>query len=213
MKNKAAFVLLAGGKSERMGFPKGLLVYNQTVWILEQLNRIPNTFIGTVYIGLGHCYEDYFCVVPWFEEAQHRFVKYNDLKIKVVVNNSPEYGSFSTLQAVLSQIPKKKTVLIQPIDVPLLNTTELEEILSTDNAIVQPQYEGEGGYPIQVLPKFWNPLLKLDITHENSKLDFQIKKKNPKLYTVIAVQDASIVHNLNTPEDWENFTQSAEVMV
>ncbi|MCW2118247.1 NTP transferase domain-containing protein [Flavobacterium sp. 7A] len=213
MENKAAFVLLAGGKSERMGFPKGLMVYNQTVWILEQLDRIANASVCTVYIGLGYCYEDYFCVVPWFKEAQHRFVKYNDLKIKVVVNTTPQNGSFSTLQAVLAHIPKKQVILIQPIDVPLLNITELESILATENAIVQPQYEGKNGHPVQLLPKFWNPLLKLDQTHENSRLDFQIKKKNPKHCTVITVKDSSVIHNLNTPEDWENFTQNSELLV
>lgn len=213
MGNKTAFVLLAGGKSERMGFPKGLLVYNQTVWILEQLNRIANSSITTVYIGLGHYYEDYFSVVPWFKDAQNRFVKYNDLKIKVVLNTTPENGSFSTLQAVLAQIPKKQAVLIQPIDVPLLNTAELEEIIMTTNTIVQPQFEGKNGHPIQLLPKFWNPLLKLDQNHEDSRLDFQIKKKNPKHYTVVNVQDSSVVQNLNTPEDWENFTQNAEELV
>jgi CTP:molybdopterin cytidylyltransferase MocA len=213
MENKAAFVLLAGGKSERMGFPKGLLVYNHTVWILEQLNRIANSSITTVYIGLGHCYEDYFCVVPWFKDAQTRFVKYNDLKIKVVVNDTPKNGSFSTLQAVLAQIPKKQAVLIQPIDVPLLNTAELENIIATSNAIVQPQFEGKNGHPIQLLPKFWNPLLKLDLMDETSRLDLQIKKKNPKHCSVIAVQDSSVVFNLNTPEDWENYTQSAEVTI
>ncbi|AWG20742.1 hypothetical protein FFWV33_03895 [Flavobacterium faecale] len=213
MENKAAFVLLAGGKSERMGFPKGLLVYNQTVWILEQLDRIASTSICTVYIGLGHCYEDYFCVVPWFKDAQHRFVKYNDLKIKVIVNTTPENGSFSTLQAVLAQVPKKQPVIVQPIDVPLLNQTELECIINTTNAIVLPQYEGKNGHPIQLFPKFWNILLKLDQTHENSRLDYQIKKKNPKYCSYVTVQDSSIVHNLNTPEDWENFTQNTELVV
>jgi CTP:molybdopterin cytidylyltransferase MocA len=213
MKDNAAFVLLAGGKSERMGFPKGLLVYNHTVWIIEQLNRIANSSITTVYIGLGHCCEDYFSVVPWFKDAQTRFVKYNDLKIKVVVNDTPKNGSFSTLQAVLAQIPKKQAVLIQPIDVPLLNTAELENIIATSNAIVQPQFEGKNGHPIQLLPKFWNPLLKLDLMDESSRLDLQIKKKNPKHCSVIAVQDSSVVFNLNTPEDWEKYTQQAEIQL
>ena len=32
-------ILLAGGKSARMGFPKGLLDYHGTFWILEQISR------------------------------------------------------------------------------------------------------------------------------------------------------------------------------
>ena len=213
MENKTAFVLLAGGKSERMGFPKGLLLYNKTFWILEQLNRIANSSITTVYIGLGHYHENYFTAVPWFKDAQNRFVKYNDLKVKVIVNTTPENGSFSTLQAVLAQIPENQTVLIQPIDVPLLNTAELEQIIRTTNMIVQPQFEGKNGHPIQLSAMFWNPLLQLNTTDENSRLDFQIKKKNPEQCTVVAVQDSSVIRNLNTPADWENYTQNAKIVV
>ncbi|MBE0392894.1 NTP transferase domain-containing protein [Flavobacterium sp. PL002] len=213
MENETAYILLAGGKSERMGFPKGLLVYNKTIWILEQLNRIANSSITNVYIGLGYYHEDYFSLVPWFKEAQHRFVKYNNLKVKIIVNITPEKGSFSTLQAVLVQIPENQTVLIQPIDVPILNIAELEQIISTTNTIVQPQFEGKNGHPIQLSALFWNPLLQLNTTDEHSRLDFQIKKKNPEQCTVVAVQDSSIIRNLNTPADWENYTQNVEASI
>ena len=59
-KNNIDFVLLAGGKSERMGVAKGLLKYQQTYWILEQLHRISKTNIKDVYIGLGFNFEHYF---------------------------------------------------------------------------------------------------------------------------------------------------------
>ena len=34
MKNNTVFVLLAGGKSERMGIDKGLLKFQENYWIL-----------------------------------------------------------------------------------------------------------------------------------------------------------------------------------
>lgn len=204
------FVLLAGGKSERMGFPKGLLAYRNTVWILEQLNRIAQSTVTTVYVGLGYCHQDYFCVIPWLKDAQEKFIRYNNLKIKVVVNREPERGSFSTLQTVLAQIPKKHSVLIHPIDVPILNAIELEEIISTDNCIVLPHYLEKNGHPIKVAPSFWNPIVRMDVNDKNARLDFLIKKKNPKKLTLVAVQDSDIVLNLNTPKDWEYFTQKSE---
>ena len=50
MESEPVFVLLAGGKSERMGVAKGLLKFKHTFWILEQLNRISSAKIKTVYM-------------------------------------------------------------------------------------------------------------------------------------------------------------------
>ena len=73
MQNKTVFVLLAGGKSQRMGVAKGLLKYQQTYWILEQLHRISKSSIKEVYIGLGFNFEQYFNAIPWLQNAQNNF--------------------------------------------------------------------------------------------------------------------------------------------
>ena len=39
MENNTVFILLAGGKSERMGFTKGLLEYKKIFWVLEQTSE------------------------------------------------------------------------------------------------------------------------------------------------------------------------------
>ena len=78
MKNNTVFVLLAGGKSERMGLDKGLLKYKQTFWILEQLHRISKTNISTVYIGLGYNYQHYFDAIHWLESAQTKFEEFKN---------------------------------------------------------------------------------------------------------------------------------------
>lgn len=208
MENNTVFVLLAGGKSERMGVAKGLLEYQNTYWILEQLNRISNSTITEVYIGLGYRYEEYLNKIPWFIEAQSHFVLYKNLKVKVVVNQNPQFGSFSTLQTVLRQIPQTKSVLINPIDIPILNTTELQNIIRTQNQIVLPNFEGKNGHPIKLHSEFWNPLLLLNPTDENSRLDLEIKKIIPSKITTITVTDSCILKNLNTQNDWAEYSNS-----
>ena len=74
MKNDTVFVLLAGGKSERMGVAKGLLEYQNTYWVLEQIDRIATSTITEAYIGLGFHHEEYLTKIPWFKEAQLDFV-------------------------------------------------------------------------------------------------------------------------------------------
>ena len=63
MENSISYVMLAGGKSSRMGVAKGLLKYRQTFWILEQLQRLEKTAISDVLIGLGHDYDAYLSAI------------------------------------------------------------------------------------------------------------------------------------------------------
>nr|WP_315203400.1 NTP transferase domain-containing protein [uncultured Flavobacterium sp.] len=208
MKNDTVFVLLAGGKSERMGVDKGLLPYQNTYWILEQINRISTSTITEIYIGLGHHSQEYINKIPLLQQAQSDFVPYKKNQIRVIINKNPELGSFSTLQTVLQQIPKNKSVLINPIDVPILNTAELQTIIETQNQIVIPNFKGKNGHPIKLHADFWNPLLLLDPADKNSRLDLEFKKMNPSEITRIPVTDSSILKNLNTQNDWIEFLRA-----
>lgn len=208
MKNDSVFIILAGGKSERMGIPKGLLKYQNSYWILEQINRISTSTITEVYIGLGYHYEEYFNTIPLFALAKSQFVPYKNINLRIVVNQNPQLGAFSTMQAVLQETPKHKSVLINPIDIPILNTTELQNIIAEQNQIVLPNFGGKNGHPIKLHPEFWNPLLLLNPTDENSRLDLEIKKVNPSKITTLSVTDTSIIKNLNTSNDWLSYLKT-----
>ncbi|OGS70557.1 MAG: hypothetical protein A3F91_08720 [Flavobacteria bacterium RIFCSPLOWO2_12_FULL_35_11] len=210
MENETVFVLLAGGKSDRMGVDKGLLKYKHTFWILEQLNRISKTSVKTVYIGLGYHSLHYFDAISWFKTALTNDEDYQGLKIKTIVNPTPELGSFSTLQTVLKNINSGCDVLVSPIDVPLLNTDELNKIIAAKNNIVMPNFEGKNGHPIKMGASFWRKLVSLNVSEENSRLDLQIKKVNPEEISIIKVKDASILKNLNTKTAWISFLNEEE---
>lgn len=202
MQNSTVFILLAGGKSERMKTAKGLLVYQNTLWILEQLNRIAYTSISEVYIGLGFNYESYFAEIPWLNDAQYHFQNYNGIKVKVVINTTPELGSFATIQTVLNIIPKNKSVFLNPIDIPILNFKELKKLIDAQNKIVLPNFEGKNGHPIKLSPVFWNTLLLLNRSKSDTRLDLEIKKVHANYITKIEVKDPCILKNLNTKSDW-----------
>lgn len=205
MENETVFVLLAGGKSERMGVAKGLLKYKHTFWILEQLNRISKTSIKTVYIGLGYSSQHYFDAIFWLKDSLINEIDFQGLKIKTIVNPDPDLGSFSTLQTVLKNINSACDVLVNPVDVPLLNSDELNNIIAVKNNIVMPNFEGRNGHPIKMGFDFWQKLVSLNISGENSRLDMQIKKAIPKEISIIEVNDASIVKNLNTKTAWISY--------
>ena len=205
MVNDTVFIVLAGGKSERMGIAKGLLDYNNTYWILEQLDRISKTEITEVYIGLGFNSQDYFKAIPWMAEAQTDFVLFKKIKVKVNINPNPQLGSFSTLQSVLKEIKTNQSVLISPIDIPIANATVLNAIIEIENTIVIPNFEGKNGHPIKLSAAFWTSLLLVDPKEENTRLDFQIKKVKTTEITQVKVIDSLILKNLNTPNNWSDF--------
>ena len=205
MGNKPVFILLAGGKSERMGIDKGLLKYNDSYWILEQLYRISQSSIEEVYIGLGFNFNAYLNAIPWFKTAQLNFVNYKGLKVKVILNKNPKMGSFSTLQTVLKKIPLDVEVIINHIDIPILNSEELEKIISTKNSVVIPNFKGKNGHPIKLNSFAWNNLTQLNCEINDARLDVQLKKINPIKISIIEVFDRAILLNLNTKKDWISF--------
>ncbi len=207
MGNNPVLILLAGGKSKRMGLAKGLLRYHHTFWILEQLNRISKNNISTVYIGLGFNYQNYFDAISWLAEAQNKFVEYLNLKVKVILNPNPELGSFSTLQTVLNSINTCCELIINPIDVPILTSEEFHKILTAKNKVVIPSFKGKKGHPIKINPSFLKQLMALNVIDESARLDYQIKKLDLAEISIIQVNDSSIVKNINTKKDWISFLE------
>ena len=209
MANNAVFVLLAGGKSDRMGLAKGLLKYRHTFWILEQLERISKSNIATVYIGLGYNYHHYIDAIPWFLDAAKDFTDFQDLKVKVVINPTPEFGSFSTLQTVLNDIDIKSDIVINPIDVPILCHLELNKIINAEKKVVIPAFESKKGHPLKITYEFRKRLLALKISDKSARLDVQIKKLDLAKISIIEVKDKSILQNINTRQEWNSFLEES----
>ncbi|OIQ39994.1 MAG: hypothetical protein BM563_03745 [Bacteroidetes bacterium MedPE-SWsnd-G1] len=209
MENNTVAILLAGGKSERMGVAKGLLKYGKTFWVLEQINRIGKSGIQKVYIGLGYDAEHYFWAIDWFEQATKQFVQFMGVAVKVILNPRPENGSFSTLQTVLNSIDLKTNVILNPIDVPILNQKELPLITRGKNLVTMPSYLGKNGHPIKLDSLFWNSLLNLNLNSDLARLDLQIKNLPSHQITMIPVNDNSITKNLNTPTEWKQFLKDS----
>ena len=201
-------ILLAGGKSARMGSPKGLLDYHGTPWVLEQISRYKLFKNPRVYIGLGYDLQKYFDVIPWFKEAIDDTYNYNGVEVRVIINNMPEFGAFSTLQKVLKKVEKHTEAIVQPIDVPLPNEQSLTSIINENNTIIIPKCNGKNGHPVKLKPKFWSELLSIDISSKKARLDVQIKQINNSSITYLKVSDNAVYQNINTKIKWHSYLLS-----
>lgn len=201
----STLILLSGGKSSRMGTPKGLLRHNNTFWVLTQIE----TFIGLdVFIGLGYDSQSYFNAIPWLKEATKTPMTYKGKRVRTVINSTPEFGLFSNLQSVLKHVNTSEQVLVLPIDVPLFNKEEQHKLSTHVNLIVIPKYQHKKGHPIKISPEFWLSLLNINLNDANIRLDYLIKKRNPSEISIIEVSDGLCTQNLNTPKDWQTFISS-----
>ena len=205
MKNSPVLILLAGGRSSRMGSPKGLLDYHGVPWILEQVSRFHIFKNPKVYIGLGYDYEKYVEAIPWFNNATDKSFKYKGAEVNVVINYHPEFGPFSTLQKVLCSVDPQETIIVQPVDVPLLNKQNLSAIINENNIVVIPVCDDHKGHPVKLKSEFWITLLVIDLTSDKARLDTQIKEYKTSSISYLKVSDNSVYQNINTQEDWKYY--------
>ncbi len=200
--NSPVLILLAGGRSTRMGSPKGLLDYHGTPWILEQITRYKFIKNPTIYIGLGYDYKQYLNAIPWFKDAIGNSYTYDGVEVSVIINDQPQLGSFSTLQTVLREIDEHSAIIVQPIDVPLLNEQGLTSIINENNAIVIPTCDHKNGHPVKLKPEFWKALLSIEVSSKYARLDTQIKQFDKLSVTYVKVFDDSVYQNINTKKKW-----------
>jgi CTP:molybdopterin cytidylyltransferase MocA len=141
-------ILLAAGRSSRMGTPKGLLDFQGRPWLSEQLQRFKAAEGRRVIIVLGFHYKQYIEGIPWLEKAACRPARRFGLKISMVRNPTPEQGPFSSLQCAISFLKNS------PRGFPLLRTPT-----SSGSLLIR------SAKPISLNSGFlWKPLYKIGET-------------------------------------------------
>ncbi|HEY6461043.1 MAG TPA: NTP transferase domain-containing protein [Polyangiaceae bacterium] len=202
----AGVVILAAGRSSRLGEPKGLVLVEGTPWILRQLDAIGGR---RVVVVLGHDRDRYLASVPELAARAH-----------VVTNPDPERGPFSSLQVGLAASEPGVSTFVLPVDVPAAGEsvwTALEAALaagaavpgrteapleapSADISAAIPEHEGRGGHPVLLGAGLAAEILGLPAS---SRLDEVLRRPRARARVVrVPVSDPRVRLNLNTAEDW-----------
>jgi molybdenum cofactor cytidylyltransferase len=180
-------VLLAAGRSSRMGEPKGLVLVHGRPWIDLQLDTIEGAGSSAVVV-LGFDRERY-------EAARTGLAG----RARVVHNPDPDRGPFSSLQCGLAALPPGESAYVLPVDVPAPEVgvwARLSEALGPAIDAAVPTYEGRGGHPVLLSPRLVARLLGLPPA---SRLDLELAAST---VARVPVGDARVRMNLNVPEDW-----------
>lgn len=192
-------VLLSAGKSSRLGVPKGLYPMGDKTWLEWQIQQLNSIGIPKIVLVLGFAKNQYLAHLPDLEK-----------QVVICVNEQPERGMFSSVQTGLKELAQHRQVLLMPIDTPCPSPEVWRAICnaSTDAQVVIPSYGRTGGHPVLLRQQFLQTLLAANPSEPDSRLDFFIAKLGKDQVTHIECDDVNVIRNLNTPDNFAEFTYS-----
>jgi len=187
-------IVLAAGKSTRMGRPKAMLPLDSGDTFLT---RIVRTFASAV--------EDVVVVVGHDADAIVSSLTAPDLSARFVDNPDYEQGQLTSLIAGLRVIDRPGVVaaLVTLVDVPLVSAATVRAVVDryrqTHAPIVRPVRGGEHGHPVLIDRSLFDA-----IRHADPALGAKpVIRANVSTAGDVEVDDDGAFADADTPEDYE----------
>ncbi len=180
-------IVLAAGKSERMGRPKALLPIRGRTFLQNILDAISRTSIEDTIVVLGH----------------HRDQIERSLSLPSVVFN-PDYerGMITSFQAGIRKLSWETAgAFLFLVDHPLVESTTIESMIMNlaPNRIVLPTFERRRGHPVLFSSEVVEEILALGPS-EGANI---VVRKNPDRIIEVPVNAPGILVDIDTPEQFE----------
>ncbi|HAQ37526.1 MAG TPA: hypothetical protein DCX89_09690 [Saprospirales bacterium] len=193
--NDCTVIILAAGKSSRMGQPKLKLLMPDGVSFLDHIIR-QYLDVDCKQIILVLNSED----AGFLTDCKERYKDY-----LIVINEYPERGRLFSLQTGIHAAGGKGFFFIQNIDNPFASPHLLNLLYENRHKadLIKPKYKGKGGHPILTSEKIAKDLLELK--------DLAISLRDFIAFYpthCVETEDKNILVNINTKEDLENFIGS-----
>jgi len=188
-----AGVILAAGESSRMGRDKALLPWRDGTFLSAAIKALqPVTDLVIVVAGKNEA-----ALAP-IVNAQAAFM---------VVNANPERGQFSSLQIGLQDVMNRgrDAAIVTLVDRPAPSVAIIEQIknefLAGDDQTwaVVPEYAGKHGHPIAIGREMIGAFLHAPDSSSAREVEHAVQKH----VRYLAVNDALVAANVDTPEDLE----------
>jgi molybdenum cofactor cytidylyltransferase len=187
-----AAIILAAGASERMGYPKALLGYRGQTFLTGVLAACEAVGVEMRVVVLGY--------------HSDKIFKDMDLsEAHVVESKELEAGPIGSIRAGLRFLEGKPVegVLIWPVDRPHVAVATVGALIDAFRAshlpIVVPAYQGRRGHPVLFGQPVFDELLAAP-DDEGAKT---VVRRDPGRVEVVPVEDAAVLEDLNTPEDYK----------
>ncbi len=194
--NDVGVIILSGGNSFRMGYPKAFLKLGAEPLIKILSDIYTNFGIKRPIIVLNNN----LYTIEWTD-----YITALSVNNTVLKNHFPELGRTHSIQLGIRELKNKTICFIQNIDNPEISVELLKNMLSQlkkDNYVVASN-NSINGHPILLGKLVVNYLKKLK--RSNWILKDELKKFNK---TQVEAATSNVLLNLNTIEDWNNYTEA-----
>jgi len=180
-------VVLAAGKSERMGRPKALLPFRGRTFLENILDTISGSSIGHTVVVVGHHQEE---------------IRRRVALPSVVFNPDYEQGMITSFQAGIRALPPDTAgSFLFLVDHPLVDAAIIEALIASlaPNRIVLPAYHGRRGHPVLFASEVLQEILALPAS-QGANI---VVRKDPTRIIEVSVDAPGILVDIDTPEQFK----------
>lgn len=193
MKEVAA-VVLAAGRSRRMGAFKPLLPFGDSTVVKSCLTGLRGAGVQEIAIVLG----------PHADEVRTHL---KDAEVTFAFNPDADSAMSVSIARGIEQIClEAKAVLIAPVDHPAVDSATIRAIndeWKRGSGLVQPEYNGRGGHPVLIDLSYRNELLNLD-PEKGLRKFFEVHRDEVRR---LAVASPFVARDMDTWEDYVRLHQ------
>ena len=189
---KVAGLILAAGKSERMGRSKALLPFRGSCFLTHVLTEASHSNLTNVKIVLGYDAESIHQSLP-------------ETKPKAVINPNYEQGQLSSLQCGLRHLSSAGLdgVMVFLIDHPMIHRGLINQLIEAfsqnDAPIVIPSFEHRRGHPMIFGAELFSELLAAPL--DQGAVSVVRKHQHEILH--LEVDEPGVLVDIDTPEAYE----------
>ena len=203
---EAHLLILAAGKSSRMGFPKGLIPFDGSFLIEAHLKNYQRAGGQGAHLVFGRNFQEYEEKMPWLSVHSSSPIPLQ-LSVDWSLNTHDDLGPFSSLVLGIRDIQKNHSkplpLFVQPVDMPPVNQKTYSQLYRAMGKGIQacvPKKNETGGHPVLLHPSFYLPLIHIKNLSQ-ARLDHQIKNLPSTAIQYLTTGDDAILQNWNSPGD------------
>ena len=193
-----AGVVLAAGRSARMGSPKALLDFLGLPFVVRILQALEALEVKTRVVVLG----------PDAPRIQPVLAGHDCM---IVENPEPETGPIASLRAALKALQplQPSAILVWPVDLPHVRVTTVERILEaqrrTGAKVIVPTFAERRGHPV-----IWGSAVFADLLESPAATRAgarAVLHQHEAAIVSVPVDDPAVIDEVNTPEDYERLVR------
>lgn len=180
-------IIIAGGYSLRMGFPKLLLPFTEKETFVEQIVKVYRQITNQIVLVVNDKVYDKWC----------SFFNTRLPGVLIIKNLNPEYGRTHSIQLGLEKVHAAK-IFIQNCDNPFVKKELLSDMLkkAPNNGYVSPLVNKKGGHPVLLCGSVIFNVIQANVESTLKDIIFS------QYRTDCLTEDTDILININTEESY-----------